>query len=633
MILNCSKISKSFGTDVILNGASFVVEEKEKAAIVGVNGAGKTTLLRIITGEEPADSGEIYLSAGKTVGYLAQYQDLDSGNTVYEELMRAKQDLVDMEARLGELYALIDDSAGDTQAAYLAEYDQLLHDFQLRDGYAYKSEITGVLKGLGFTEEEAHTPCNRLSGGEKTRVSLGKILLTKPDLILLDEPTNHLDIGSVAWLENFLASYDGSVILVSHDRYFLDHVVTKVIDIDHARVNVYTGNYTQYAEKKKAQREAELKHWLEQQDYIAHQEKVIEKLRSYNREKSIRRAESRVRQLAKLERLEKPETETERLRIHIKESDRSGNDVLQVRGLSKSFGDKVLFDGVDLDVRRGEHVGIIGENGTGKTTFLKVINHAVLADSGEFRLGANVEVAYYDQEQQLLHDDLTLFDEIREAYPDMTDTEIRNVLATFLFVGDDVFKLVGDLSGGERGRLSLAKLLISPCNLLILDEPTNHLDIVSKEVLESALKEYGGTILFVSHDRYFINVIAGRILDLHDGRFDDYPGNYDYYLEKKAAASAAAALSPAAKTETRSALDWKAEKERAAKERKRENEKKAIEERISALEERSAAIDGELAREEIYTNMTKCLPLQQEQQAISEEIERLFARWEVLETQ
>ena len=630
MILNCSKIDKSFGTDVILSQASFVIEEKEKAAIVGINGAGKTTLLRIITGEEPSDAGEVYLSAGKSIGYLAQYQDLDSSNTIYEELQKAKQDLIDMEQRLTRLYELMDQAAPAEQAAYLAEYDRLQHEFSRRDGYAYKSEITGVLKGLGFTEEDAHKPCSKLSGGEKTRVSLGKILLTKPDLILLDEPTNHLDIGSVSWLEGFLASYDGAVILVSHDRYFLDHVVTKVIDIDRGKVSVYMGNYTQYAEKKRAAREAELKHWQEQQAYIQHQEKVIEKLRSYNREKSIKRAESRVKQLAKLERLEKPQMETEKLRIRIKESDRSGNDVLSVRGLSKAFGGKQLFSGVDLDIRRGEHVGIIGENGTGKTTFLKILNHAVEPDTGEFRLGANVEVAYYDQEQQLLHDELSLFDEIREAYPDMTDTEIRNLLATFLFVGDDVFKLVGDLSGGERGRLSLAKLLVSPCNLLILDEPTNHLDILSKEVLESALKDYGGTILFVSHDRYFINVIAGRILDLKDGRFDDYLGNYDYYLEKKAAREAAAVQNT--RQVTQAAQDWKADKERQARERRIRNEKNAIEDRISQLEERSAAINEELTLEEVFTDMKKCLQLQQEQQAIQNEIEELFARWEVLET-
>ena len=631
MILNCSKINKAFGTDVILSQASFVIEEKEKAAIVGVNGAGKTTLLRIITGEEPADSGEVYLSAGKSIGYLAQYQDLDSDNTIYEELKKAKQDLIDMEARLSRLYELIDRSGAEERDAYLTEYDRLLHEFQLRDGYAYKSEITGVLKGLGFTEEDGHKPCSKLSGGEKTRVSLGKILLTKPDLILLDEPTNHLDIGSVSWLEGFLASYEGAVILVSHDRYFLDHVVTKVIDIDRAKVSVYAGNYTQYAEKKRAQREAELKHWQEQQDYIAHQEKVIEKLRSYNREKSIKRAESRVKQLAKLERLEKPMMETEKLRIKIKESDRSGNDVLAVRGLTKAFGEKVLFSDVDLDIRRGEHVGIIGENGTGKTTFLKIINQAVQPDAGGFRLGANVEVAYYDQEQQLLHDELSLFDEIREAYPDMTDTEIRNVLATFLFVGDDVFKLVGDLSGGERGRLSLAKLLISPCNLLILDEPTNHLDIVSKEVLEDALQNYGGTVIFVSHDRYFINVIANRILNLKDSHFEDYPGNYDYYLEKKASADAANAAQ-GARTVTQSAQDWKAEKERQAKERKLKNEKAAIEARIQELEDRSASINEELTKEEVFTDMKKCLQLQQELQTITEEIDELFSRWEVLET-
>ena len=631
MILNCSKIDKSFGTDVILSGASFVIEEKEKAAIVGINGAGKTTLLRIITGEEPADSGEVYLSAGKSIGYLAQYQDLDSSNTIYEELQKAKQDLIVMEERLSTLYGLIDGSASEEQTAYLAEYDRLLHEFTLRDGYAYKSEILGVLKGLGFTEEDGHKPCSKLSGGEKTRVSLGKILLTRPDLILLDEPTNHLDIGSVSWLEGFLASYEGAVILVSHDRYFLDHVVTKVIDIDRGKVSVYQGNYTQYADKKRAAREAELKHWQEQQAYIAHQEKVIEKLRSYNREKSIKRAESRVKQLARLDRLEKPQMETEKLRIQIKESDRSGNDVLSVRGLGKTFGGKQLFSDVDLDIRRGEHVGIIGENGTGKTTFLKIINHAVQPDTGGFRLGANVEVAYYDQEQQLLHDDLSLFDEIREAYPDMTDTEIRNVLATFLFVGDDVFKLVGDLSGGERGRLSLAKLLISPCNLLILDEPTNHLDIVSKEVLESALREYGGTILFVSHDRYFINVIANRILDLKDGRFTDYPGNYDYYLEKKAESEAAAAKQTDRQV-TQAAQDWKADKERRAKERKIANEKASIEARISELEERSSSIDEEMTREEVFTDMKKCLQLQQEQQAIQNEIEELFSRWEILES-
>ena len=644
MILSCSNITKSFGDKHILKQVSFHLEDHEKAAIVGINGAGKTTLLKIMIGELAADEGVVALSKGTTIGYLAQHQDLDSENTIYEALLEVKRPVIEMEERIRSLELKMHSASGDALEAMLAEYSRLNHAFELADGYAYKSEVTGVLKGLGFSEDEFTKPINTLSGGQKTRVSLGKLLLTKPDVLLLDEPTNHLDMESIAWLETYLKSYAGSVIIVAHDRYFLDRVVTKIVELDNGIGTMFSGNYSAYSDKKAMLQDAKIRAYLNQQQEIRHQEAVIAKLKSFNREKSIRRAESREKMLDKIERVEKPVDIDDSMDIRLEPDVISGNDVLTVRELSKSFDAQPLFSHVDFDIRRGERVAIIGNNGTGKTTLLKIINGLLEADSGEIRLGSKVHIGYYDQEHQVLHMDKTLFEEIQDTYPDMNNTQIRNTLASFLFTGDDVFKLIRDLSGGERGRVSLAKLMLSDANFLLLDEPTNHLDITSKEILESALCRYTGTVLYVSHDRYFINRTATRILDLTSQSLINYIGNYDYYLEKKDdveaafAARNAAGQTPAGTPDrdfgSSSAsgikLDWKAQKEEQARIRKRQNELKKTEDSIHALETRDSEIDGLLSQEEVYTDVDRLMELNREKEEIARQLEELYGRWEEL---
>ena len=533
MILSCSHVSKSFGTDVVLNDISFHIEENEKAAIVGINGAGKSTLLKIIVGELPSDQGFVTLARGKTMGYLAQHQDLASHQTIYGELLEVKRAVLDMEERIRSLEIEMQSAQGQKLDQMFETYTRLTHQFELENGYGCQSEIIGVLKGLGFSEEDFNREISTLSGGQKTRVSLGKLLLSRPDIILLDEPTNHLDMKSIAWLENYLLNYKGAVIIVAHDRYFLDKVATKIIELDQGQGMVFLGNYTSYSQKKAQVREAQLRAYENQQQEIRHQEEVIAKLKSFNREKSIKRAESREKMLSKIEVLEKPSEVNDEMALCLKPDILSGNDVITIRNLSKSFGDNHLFSHIDIDIKRGERVSVIGDNGTGKTTLLKIINQMLPADSGQITLGTRVHIGYYDQEHQVLHMEKTLFDELQDTYPDLTNTRVRNVLAAFLFTGDDVFKRIGDLSGGERGRVSLAKLMLSNANFLILDEPTNHLDITSKEILEHALNQYTGTVLYVSHDRYFINRTATRILELTGETFINYIGNYDYYLEKR----------------------------------------------------------------------------------------------------
>ena len=633
MILSCHAVSKAFGTDVILKSASFHIEDREKAAVVGINGAGKSTLLKIIIGEMEADSGEAVLSKGKTIGYLAQHQDLNSSRTIYEELLCVKQDILDLEAGIRKAEKTMKELSGDALEAALDQYARLNHEFEQKNGYAYKSEVVGVLKGLGFEEEDFTKQVDTLSGGQKTRVSLGKLLLSHPDLILLDEPTNHLDMNSIAWLETFLLNYDGAVLVVAHDRYFLNRIATKIIEIDAGEVTVFQGNYSDYAQKKAQLREARMHAWMNQQKEIRHQEEVIAKLKSFNREKSIRRAESREKMLDKMEVLEKPSEVRSKMHITLEPKVLSGNDVLTVEGLSKSFDSLTLFSDLSFDVKRGERVALIGNNGTGKTTILKILNGILDADSGSFSLGSKVHIGYYDQEHHVLHPEKTLFEEISDAYPDLDNTVIRNTLAAFLFTGDDVFKRIADLSGGERGRVSLAKLMLSEANFLILDEPTNHLDIVSKEILEEALNHYTGTVLYVSHDRYFINSTATRILDLTGGVLVNYIGNYDYYLEKKdilTPVSATDTPSPEDTSETAGKLDWKQQKEEQARQRKRENDFKKTEAEIFDLENRDAEIDTLLTQEEIYTNVAECMKLHKEKEAIAEKLEILYEQWEAL---
>lgn len=637
MILACHGIQKSFGEHLIVKDGSFHIEDHEKVALVGPNGAGKSTLLKMIVGELAPDDGNVILTKGKTLGYLAQHQEMQSGNTIYEEVKTAKADIIAMERRIREIEMELKHLTGDALNDRLETYNRLTATFERENGYAYESEITGVLKGLGFTENDFTKPVDTLSGGQKTRVSLGKLLLTKPDILLLDEPTNHLDLNSIAWLETYLLNYQGAVLIVSHDRYFLNKVVTKVLEIELGELRTYMGNYSDYAAKKQQLRDIRLKEYLNQQQEIKHQEAVIEKLRSFNREKSIKRAESREKMLDKMQTIDKPVELNTDIHLKLEPSCISGNDVLTIEHLSKSFPGQELFTDVNLEIKRGEHVAVIGDNGTGKTTLLKILNRVISADSGSYTLGSNVKIGYYDQEHHVLHMEKTIFDEISDDYPTLTNTEIRNVLAAFLFTGDDVFKLISSLSGGERGRVSLAKLMLSEANFLILDEPTNHLDIASKEILENALNDYTGTVLYVSHDRYFINQTATRILDLVNHTFVNYIGNYDYYLEKKEELTTAYAGTSSSddntnseKSVSESKLSWQEQKEAQARLRKRQNELKKTEERIGKLEERDGEIDTLMVQEEIFTNSVKCQELAKEKAAIAEELEALYEKWEEL---
>ena len=634
MILACQNIEKAFGTNEILKNASFHIEEREKTAIVGINGAGKSTLLKIIMREIKADSGDVIIAKGKTIGYLAQHEAVSSGNTIYDELLEVKRSLIDMEKRLRQMEQDMKSLEGAALTELLETYNRLSTDFEHQNGYSYRSELVGVLKGLGFREEDFAKKVETLSGGQKTRVALGKLLLSKPDIILLDEPTNHLDMNSIAWLETYLLNYSGAVIIVAHDRYFLNRVVTKVVEIDNGHVTTFLGNYSAYAEKKKQLRETALKAWMNQQQEIRHQQEVIAKLKSFNREKSIKRAESREKMLDKIEILEKPTEVNDEIRIKLEPRVISGNDVLTVEGLAKSFGNNHLFSDLNFEIKRGERVAIIGNNGTGKTTILKIINSVIPADAGSFTLGSKVKIGYYDQEHHVLHMEKTLFEEISDAYPTLTNTQIRNVLAAFLFTGDDVFKRISDLSGGERGRVSLAKLMLSEANFIILDEPTNHLDITSKEILENALNSYTGTVLYVSHDRYFINQTATRILDLTGNTLVNYIGNYDYYLEKKEELTQIYAPQTAQEADAEKVSEvkrsWQQQKEEQARQRKRQNELKKTEDRIHALETRDAEIDGLMGREDIFTDVAKCMELTTEKAEIAEELENLYELWETL---
>ncbi len=638
MILSCQQISLAFGTEVILDKISFHIEDHEKTAIVGINGAGKSTLLKIIMGELTPDSGEVIISRGKTIGYLAQHQDIHSESTIYEEMMKVRENVVRIYDKLRQLELDMKQADEDKLPEMYAAYDRLNHAFEQENGYALQSEVTGVLKGLGFSEEDFNKKVSSLSGGQKTRISLGRLLLTKPDIILLDEPTNHLDMKSIAWLETFLQNYKGAVIIVAHDRYFLDRIVTKVVEIENHRARMYSGNYSAFAEKKAQIRDAELKAWMNQQQEIKHQEEVIAKLKSFNREKSIKRAESREKMLEKTERIEKPQEVNAYMHLSLTPDVQSGNDVLHIEGLSKAFGDQRLFSNINIDIKRSEKVALIGDNGTGKTTILKIINQIITADKGLIHLGSNVHIGYYDQEHQVLDMNKTIFDEISDTWPSMTHTRIRNVLAAFLFTGDDVFKYIRDLSGGERGRVSLAKLMLSDANLLILDEPTNHLDIMSREILENALRSYSGTVLFVSHDRYFINQVATRILELSENGLANYNGNYDYYIEKQLNPSATessgesvAAGTAAAETVSAGKMDYKQQKELQAKERKRKNQLKKTMERIDAIDARLKELDELLVQEEVYTNVSRLMEINKEKEALDEEQLTLMELWEELE--
>ena len=649
MILSCSHINMSFGDNKVLSDVSFHINDNEKCAIVGINGVGKTTLLKIIMGEEKPDSGDVTISKDKSIGYLKQQQNIESERTIYEEMRLAKQHIFELEAKIRNIENEMKARSGEELERLLAEYNTLMTSFEAQGGYACESEITGVIKGLGFTDEAFGQKISTLSGGQKTRVALGKILLSSPDLIILDEPTNHLDMNSISWLEGFLRSYKGAVLIVAHDRYFIDMIATKIVELDNGKSTVFSGNYSDYAVKKALLRENMLKAYMNQQQEIRHQEEVIAKLKQFNREKSIKRAESREKMLGKLERIEKPFEINAQMKLSFRPNVESGNDVLHVENLSKSFGSNHLFSNISFDIKKGERIAIIGDNGTGKTTILKIINRIEAADGGLIRLGTNVHIGYYDQEQQLLTEDNTIFEEIQDYYPYMTGTEIRNVLAAFLFTGDDVFKQIRDLSGGERGRVSLLKLMLSDSNFLILDEPTNHLDIVSKELLENALKNYTGTVLYVSHDRYFINSTATGIIHLTGNHINKYIGNYDYYLEKKEATETAysrssatagtvtgndaGALQASDNKQNNSRADWAKQKELKAAAKKLQTELNKTEKEIEAAESRLAEIDEQFSNPDNSSNAGLLMELTREKDELDAKLEELIVYWEELSLQ
>ena len=635
MVLSCSHISKSFGTDEIIKDATFNIEDREKAAIIGINGAGKSTLLKIIVGELSADQGEVAFAKDSTYGYLAQHQNLSSDNSIYDEVLSTRQDILSMEASIRRMEEDMNNLSGNELDTLMEQYTRLTHDFDLAGGYAYRSEVTGVLKGLGFSENDFSLNVNTLSGGQKTRVALSKLLLSKPDIILLDEPTNHLDMSSISWLEGFLSDYKGSVIIVAHDRYFLDKIVSKVIEIDNGTVTTFSGNYTDYASKKAVLRNMQLKAYMNQQREIKHQEEVITKLKQFNREKSIKRAESREKMLDKIQILDKPTELNDKMNIRLEPGIESGNDVLKVTGLSKAFDSNRLFNDISFEIKKGERVALIGNNGTGKTTILKILNGIIPADSGVVELGSNVYIGYYDQEHHVLDPDKTLFQEIQDAYPNLNNTKIRSTLAAFLFTGDDVFKYIRELSGGEKGRVSLAKLMLSNANLLVLDEPTNHLDITSKEILENALNSYTGTVLYVSHDRYFINSTATRILELTANTLVNYIGNYDYYLEKKDILTAAAIKESGSLPESDNSSvlsntkeQWLSSKEEQARLKKLKNNLARVEEQISSIEERLKEIDEEYMNPDIGSNTGRLMELHKEKEELDDKLNNLYEQWE-----
>ena len=637
MILSLSNVSKSYGTDVILEKISFNIEEKEKAAIVGVNGAGKTTLFKIITGEISSDSGDIYLKKDSSFGYLKQNAIPNSEGTIYNEMLAVFSPLIKAEEDLRQMEHEMSHMSGTELKEHMKKYSDLQYKFELMDGYSYKSRIKGVLKGLGFTEDDFDRPVKSLSGGQKTRVYLGSLLLSKPDLLLLDEPTNHLDIESIAWLEDFLRSYTGAVLIISHDRYFLDKIVTKTIEIENKKSHIYEGNYSFYAKNKEINRQIEQHHFVQQQKEIKHQEDVIAKLRSFNREKSIKRAESRQKQLEKMEVVNRPENLPDKMRLKLTPKITSGNDVLHAEGLSKLFDNKTLFSNLDIDIKRGEKTAIVGPNGIGKSTLLKILLGKAEKTTGEIKWGTNVHVGYYDQEQHNFNENNTIFQEISDTYPEMTNGEIRNVLAAFVFEGDDVFKLISSLSGGEKGRISLAKIMLSKANCLILDEPTNHLDIFSKEILENAINNYEGTVLYVSHDRYFINKTATKIIELSKDGVKEYLGNYDYYIEKKNTAKREEMLfgekthQPEKQEISETKLSYQEQKEQQAKERKLKNQIKKLETEIEETEVKIQALEEELMKPEIATDADKARDLFDQKTDLETHLNELYDKWESIQ--
>ena len=632
MLLNVSHIYKSYGEDNIIKDATFTVDEGSKVAIVGNNGTGKSTLLKIIIGEIMADDGEVTLKKDATMGYLAQYQEDAFSSNILNTVLSAREDLLSMEKRLSEMESMMSSIDNSEMAKFMDDYHKLQHQFDLQGGYTFRSEAIGILKGLGFEQEDFDKSMNELSGGQKTRVSLGRLLASSPDLLLLDEPINHLDLKSIMWLEGYLSSYKGAVIIVAHDRYFLDKIADHVVDLSYGRTSVYTGNYTAFMQQKEIYMISYERSYEKQQKEIEHQKAVIDKLQSFNREKSIKRAESRKKLLDKMDVMDAPDKDMPKMRLTLEIEKESGKDVLDFSHVTKSYEDKNIFTDLSFEVHKGDRIAILGDNGTGKTTILKCINGLTDFESGEIRFGANVTVGYYDQEQQGLTETNTIFSELHDAYPFLTETKVRNTLAAFMFTEDDVFKRISDLSGGERGRVSLAKLMLSKSNLLILDEPTNHLDMDSKQMLEEALNEYDGTLLYVSHDRYFVNRTANMILELSDGKLIKYLGNYDDYIAKKEQlyGTQTESVSLGTSEETAAKLDYKEQKRIEAEKRKLQNKISKIEEEIETLESKKAAIEEEFLKPENMTNSAKLNELTAKQKEIDSRLEELYDEWGLL---
>ncbi|NEX01186.1 ATP-binding cassette, subfamily F, member 3 [Pseudobutyrivibrio sp. NOR37] len=632
MLLNVSHIYKSYGEDNIIKDATFTVDEGSKVAIVGNNGTGKSTLLKIIIGEIMADDGEVTLKKDATMGYLAQYQEDAFSSNILNTVLSAREDLLSMEKRLSEMESMMSSIDNSEMAKFMDDYHKLQHQFDLQGGYTFRSEAIGILKGLGFEQDDFDKSMNELSGGQKTRVSLGRLLASSPDLLLLDEPINHLDLKSIMWLEGYLSSYKGAVIIVAHDRYFLDKIADHVVDLSYGRTSVYTGNYTAFMQQKEIYMISYERSYEKQQKEIEHQKAVIDKLQSFNREKSIKRAESRKKLLDKMDVMDAPDKDMPKMRLTLEIEKESGKDVLDFSHVTKFYEDKNIFTDLSFEVHKGDRIAILGDNGTGKTTILKCINGLTDFESGEIRFGANVTVGYYDQEQQGLTETNTIFSELHDAYPFLTETKVRNTLAAFMFTEDDVFKRISDLSGGERGRVSLAKLMLSKSNLLILDEPTNHLDMDSKQMLEEALNEYDGTLLYVSHDRYFVNRTANMILELSDGKLIKYLGNYDDYIAKKEQlyGTQTESVSLGASEETAAKLDYKEQKRIEAEKRKLQNKISKIEEEIETLESKKAAIEEEFLKPENMTNSAKLNELTAKQKEIDSRLEELYDEWGLL---
>ena len=634
IVLSCKNISKSYGIDEILKDVTLSINEGDRVGIIGANGEGKSTLFKILSKQLSFDDGEIFIDKNKTLGYLAQHLDLDTKNTIYNEmllvfsdLIRLEEKLLDLENKMNEPY---DESKADYHNKIINDYNTSQELYSHRGGYTYKGEINKVLKGLGFSEEDFDKEISKLSGGQKTRVALCKLLLLSPDILLLDDPTNHLDLEAIEWLEEYLKSYKGTILVISHDRFFLDSVTNRTFQVINGHVNCYNASYTKFLELREKDYESQLKAYNLQQAEIKRQEAIIEKFRSFNREKSIRAAESREKALDRMEKIDAPDEEKGPAKIKFETSVKSGYDVLHAENLSKSFGDKHLFSNLSLDLKRGEKIALIGENGRGKTTFFNILMDKIKPDSGVKVLGTNVNIGYYDQEQSNLCEDKTIIDEVWDDFPELTTSQVRGALATFLFTGEDVFKTINKLSGGEKCRINLLKLMLSRSNLLLLDEPTNHLDILSREALEEAILSYDGTLIVISHDRYFLNKVINRIVELQEEGTTEYLGNYSYYVEKKLNPLRFEAYEELANGKTKTQL-----KEEKRKKREIEKEEKAkklqikkLEDEISKNEELFLALQEDLCKEEIYSNPSESERVNKEIKILEEKIEDLYIKWE-----